>query len=203
MRCGGRVPGRTLCFVYVTRIPRLSLDQSVRKYHTSYTAITHITAGHLPSPTRHRRWPYVWVKGGAMFGSMVGGRVAAGNDQQEMDLRESQLRSKGGGIRKWSVYSVDRHAREPTMPVGAAGKRSSFLMGRMAQGLSTGRINNLISSDTENLQAICQNFHTCWSAPLRIIIAIAMLYQVSQRIPQPRVLLYLGLCALIYMSTNW
>ena len=78
--------------------------------------------------------------GGLMFGSMVGGRVAAGNDQHDTDLRESQLRSKGGGIRKWSVYSVDRHARGPTMPVGAAGKRSSFLMGRMAQGLSSGRI---------------------------------------------------------------
>ena len=68
-------------------------------------------------------------------------------------------------------------------------RKSLVLSQKGWEGLSTGRINNLISSDTENLQAICQNFHTCWSAPLRIIIAIAMLYQVSQRIPQPCVTL--------------
>eukprot|EP00899_Mesostigma_viride_P020489 jgi/Mesvir1/28441/Mv15863-RA.2 len=42
---------------------------------------------------------------------------------------------------------------------------------------SKGKITNLVSSDVEQLQATCQNFHNIWSSPLRIVISMVLLYQ--------------------------
>ncbi|GAB2280793.1 Canalicular multispecific organic anion transporter 1 [Dionaea muscipula] len=41
----------------------------------------------------------------------------------------------------------------------------------------TGKITNMITTDTNSLQQICQQIHGLWSAPFRIIIAIVLLYQ--------------------------
>ena len=42
--------------------------------------------------------------------------------------------------------------------------------------MSRGKLVNMISSDTEALQSVCQNAHTLWSSPLRIIISLCLLY---------------------------
>ncbi|KAJ4879998.1 ABC transporter C family member 1 [Raphanus sativus] len=41
----------------------------------------------------------------------------------------------------------------------------------------TGKITNLMTTDAESLQQICQSLHTMWSAPFRIIVALVLLYQ--------------------------
>ena len=38
-------------------------------------------------------------------------------------------------------------------------------------------INNLISSDCEALQNVCSSLHNAWSAPVRIVVAMALLYK--------------------------
>ncbi|XP_038877675.1 ABC transporter C family member 2-like isoform X3 [Benincasa hispida] len=42
---------------------------------------------------------------------------------------------------------------------------------------ATGKIINLITTDTASLQEIAQSLHTLWSAPFRITIALVLLYQ--------------------------
>ena len=51
-----------------------------------------------------------------------------------------------------------------------------ILSQRGRKGRSPGKMVNLVSNDTENLQRTCQNMNTVWSAPLRIIVAIVLLY---------------------------
>ncbi|GLT68246.1 hypothetical protein SLA2020_404960 [Shorea laevis] len=41
----------------------------------------------------------------------------------------------------------------------------------------SGKITNLMTTDAEALQQICQSLHSLWSAPFRIIIAMVLLYQ--------------------------
>eukprot|EP00658_Telonema_sp_P-2_P002243 TRINITY_DN10857_c0_g3_i8.p1 TRINITY_DN10857_c0_g3~~TRINITY_DN10857_c0_g3_i8.p1 ORF type:complete len:875 (+),score=213.59 TRINITY_DN10857_c0_g3_i8:73-2697(+) len=38
-------------------------------------------------------------------------------------------------------------------------------------------INNLVGSDCESIQAVCQNIHNLWSAPVRIVVSMTLLYQ--------------------------
>lgn len=41
----------------------------------------------------------------------------------------------------------------------------------------SGKITNLMTTDAEALQQVCQALHTLWSAPFRIIISMVLLYQ--------------------------
>lgn len=42
---------------------------------------------------------------------------------------------------------------------------------------ASGRITNMMTQDAEALQQICQQVHGLWSAPLRIVVAIVLLYK--------------------------
>ncbi|KAK9936892.1 hypothetical protein M0R45_013714 [Rubus argutus] len=41
----------------------------------------------------------------------------------------------------------------------------------------TGKITNMMSTDANALQQICQQLHGLWSAPFRIIVAMVLLFQ--------------------------
>ena len=56
--------------------------------------------------------------------------------------------------------------------VSAVFSRAMVLSSKGRKGRSAGKMVNLLSSDAESLQQICQSINTAWSAPLRIIIAI-------------------------------
>ena len=43
--------------------------------------------------------------------------------------------------------------------------------------LSRGKTVNMVSSDAESIASISQNIHNLWSSPLRIVVAIFLLYQ--------------------------
>jgi len=45
------------------------------------------------------------------------------------------------------------------------------------KGFTAGKITNLMTTDAEALQQIAQQLHSLWSSPLRIIIAISLLYR--------------------------
>lgn len=55
-------------------------------------------------------------------------------------------------------------------------QKSSVLSPKSREGRSTGTIVNLVSTDCESLQMVTQNMHTLWSSPLRIVIALYLLY---------------------------
>lgn len=57
----------------------------------------------------------------------------------------------------------------------------------------SGKITNMITTDCNGLQQICQQLHVLWSAPFRIIIAMGLLYQ------QLGVAALLGALALVLM----
>ncbi|XP_057833257.2 ABC transporter C family member 2 [Cryptomeria japonica] len=42
---------------------------------------------------------------------------------------------------------------------------------------ASGRITNMMTQDAEALQQICQQLHSLWSAPLRIVVSITLLYR--------------------------
>jgi len=42
-------------------------------------------------------------------------------------------------------------------------------------GVDMGKVNTMISGDTENLELACQSFHSLWSAPIRMIMALYFL----------------------------
>ncbi|KAH9288056.1 hypothetical protein KI387_032173, partial [Taxus chinensis] len=42
---------------------------------------------------------------------------------------------------------------------------------------TSGRITNMMTQDAEALQQICQQLHSLWSAPIRIIVSIVLLYK--------------------------
>eukprot|EP00250_Pteridium_aquilinum_P005352 c15461_g1_i1 orf=573-5420(+) len=60
--------------------------------------------------------------------------------------------------------------------IAAVFRKTLRLTNEGKQGFASGRITNLITTDVEALQQICQQLHNLWSAPLRIIIAIVLLY---------------------------
>jgi ATP-binding cassette subfamily C (CFTR/MRP) protein 1 len=61
--------------------------------------------------------------------------------------------------------------------VAAVFRKSLRLTPGGRRGFTTGKITNLMTTDVEALQQICQQLHGLWSAPLRIVIAIVLLYQ--------------------------
>ncbi|KAA8519399.1 hypothetical protein F0562_013655 [Nyssa sinensis] len=61
--------------------------------------------------------------------------------------------------------------------VAAVFRKSLRLTYESRRQFTTGKITNLMTTDAEALQQICQSLHTLWSAPFRIIVAMVLLYQ--------------------------
>lgn len=61
--------------------------------------------------------------------------------------------------------------------VAAVFRKSLRLTHESRKTFASGKITNLMTTDAEALQQICQSLHTVWSAPFRIIIALILLYQ--------------------------
>ncbi|XP_031131650.1 ABC transporter C family member 2-like isoform X1 [Ipomoea triloba] len=61
--------------------------------------------------------------------------------------------------------------------VAAVFRKSLRLTHASRKRFATGKITNLMTTDAESLQQICQSLHTLWSAPFRIVIAMVLLYE--------------------------
>ncbi|XP_010522092.1 PREDICTED: ABC transporter C family member 2 [Tarenaya hassleriana] len=61
--------------------------------------------------------------------------------------------------------------------IAAVFRKSLRLTNEGRRKFQTGKITNLMTTDAESLQQICQSLHTIWSAPFRIIISLVLLYQ--------------------------
>ncbi|KAI4365222.1 hypothetical protein MLD38_021227 [Melastoma candidum] len=61
--------------------------------------------------------------------------------------------------------------------VAAVFRKSLRLTHEARKTFSTGKITNLMTTDAEALQQVCQSLHTLWSAPFRIVVAMVLLYQ--------------------------
>ncbi|KAK0578361.1 hypothetical protein LWI29_009118 [Acer saccharum] len=61
--------------------------------------------------------------------------------------------------------------------IAAVFRKSLRLTHEARKKFSTGKITNLMTTDAEALQQICQSLHTLWSAPFRIVIAMVLLYK--------------------------
>ncbi|CAK9181037.1 unnamed protein product [Ilex paraguariensis] len=61
--------------------------------------------------------------------------------------------------------------------IAAVFRKSLRLTHESRKKFASGKITNLMTTDAEALQQICQSLHTLWSAPFRIIIAMVLLYQ--------------------------
>ncbi|XP_061357298.1 ABC transporter C family member 12-like [Gastrolobium bilobum] len=61
--------------------------------------------------------------------------------------------------------------------VAAIFRKSLRLTHEGRKPFTTGKLMNMITSDANALQQICQQLHGLWSAPFRIIIAMVLLYQ--------------------------
>ncbi|KAL3360377.1 hypothetical protein AABB24_013687 [Solanum stoloniferum] len=61
--------------------------------------------------------------------------------------------------------------------IAAVFRKSLRLTHESRKNFASGKITNLMTTDSEALQQICQLLHTIWSAPLRIIVALVLLYQ--------------------------
>ncbi|SPQ99729.1 unnamed protein product (mitochondrion) [Plasmodiophora brassicae] len=55
-------------------------------------------------------------------------------------------------------------------------RKASRLSNSAKQKLSTGRINTMIASDTDAVNMFINNAHNLWSAPLRVVICVALLF---------------------------
>ncbi|XP_060179357.1 ABC transporter C family member 2-like [Lycium barbarum] len=64
-----------------------------------------------------------------------------------------------------------------TTLIAAVFRKSLRLTHESRKSFASGKITNLMTTDSEALQQICQSLHTIWSAPLRIIVALVLLYQ--------------------------
>ncbi|KAH0451594.1 hypothetical protein IEQ34_018893 [Dendrobium chrysotoxum] len=60
--------------------------------------------------------------------------------------------------------------------VAAVFRKSLRLTHEGRRNFASGKITNLMTTDAESLQQICQQLHSLWSAPFRIIVSIALLY---------------------------
>ncbi|XP_072993744.1 ABC transporter C family member 2-like isoform X1 [Typha latifolia] len=60
--------------------------------------------------------------------------------------------------------------------IAAVFRKSLRLTHEGRRKFSSGKITNLMTTDAEALQQICQQLHSLWSAPFRIIISIFLLY---------------------------
>ncbi|XP_047942047.1 ABC transporter C family member 2-like [Salvia hispanica] len=61
--------------------------------------------------------------------------------------------------------------------VAAVFRKSLRLTHESRKMFASGKITNLMTTDAEALQQICQSLHTLWSAPFRIIVSLILLYQ--------------------------
>nr|DAD37246.1 TPA_asm: hypothetical protein HUJ06_007887 [Nelumbo nucifera] len=60
--------------------------------------------------------------------------------------------------------------------VAAVFRKSLRLTHESRRKFASGKITNLMTTDAEALQQICQQLHSLWSAPFRIIVAMVLLY---------------------------
>ncbi|PKA52346.1 ABC transporter C family member 2 [Apostasia shenzhenica] len=60
--------------------------------------------------------------------------------------------------------------------VAAVFRKSLRLTHEGRRKFASGKITNLMTTDSESLQQVCQQLHSLWSAPFRIIISIVLLY---------------------------
>ncbi|KAK1686480.1 hypothetical protein QYE76_047328 [Lolium multiflorum] len=60
--------------------------------------------------------------------------------------------------------------------IAAVFRKSLRLTNDSRKKFASGRITNLISTDAESLQQVCQQLHGLWSAPSRTVIAMVLLY---------------------------
>ncbi|KAI3832401.1 hypothetical protein MKW92_043641, partial [Papaver armeniacum] len=60
--------------------------------------------------------------------------------------------------------------------VAAIFRKSLKLTHEARRKFPSGKITNLMTTDAESLQQICQQLHSLWSAPFRIIVAMVLLY---------------------------
>ncbi|KAM7505798.1 hypothetical protein LguiB_004702 [Lonicera macranthoides] len=61
--------------------------------------------------------------------------------------------------------------------VAAVFRKSLRLTHEVRKNFPSGKITNMMTTDANALQQICQQLHGLWSAPFRIIIAMVLLYQ--------------------------
>ncbi|XP_042515081.1 ABC transporter C family member 2-like [Macadamia integrifolia] len=61
--------------------------------------------------------------------------------------------------------------------VAAVFRKSLQLTHESRKKFASGKITNLMTTDAETLQLICQQLHGLWSAPFRIIVSMFLLYQ--------------------------
>ncbi|XP_058071596.1 ABC transporter C family member 2-like [Magnolia sinica] len=61
--------------------------------------------------------------------------------------------------------------------VAAVFRKSLRLTHEGRRKFASGKITNLMTTDAEALQQICQQLHSLWSAPFRIIISVVLLYK--------------------------
>lgn len=61
--------------------------------------------------------------------------------------------------------------------IAAVFRKSLRLTHESRKKIASGKITNLMTTDAEALQQICQSLHTLWSAPFRIVIAMVLLYK--------------------------
>ncbi|KAJ3693573.1 hypothetical protein LUZ60_009053 [Juncus effusus] len=60
--------------------------------------------------------------------------------------------------------------------VAAVFRKSLRLTNESRKKFASGKITNLMTTDAEALQTICQQLHSLWSAPFRIIVSLILLY---------------------------
>ncbi|KAG0501841.1 hypothetical protein HPP92_001913 [Vanilla planifolia] len=63
-----------------------------------------------------------------------------------------------------------------TTLVAAVFRKSLRLTHEGRRNFASGKITNLMTTDAESLQQICQQLHSLWSAPFRIVISLLLLY---------------------------
>ncbi|XP_024962637.1 ABC transporter C family member 2-like [Cynara cardunculus var. scolymus] len=61
--------------------------------------------------------------------------------------------------------------------IAAVFRKTLRLTNESRRKIASGKITNLMTTDSESLQQVCQSLHTLWSAPFRIILALILLYQ--------------------------
>jgi ABC-type multidrug transport system fused ATPase/permease subunit len=61
--------------------------------------------------------------------------------------------------------------------VAAVFRKSLCLTQAGRKAFTAGKITNIMTTDVDALQQICQHVHALWSAPIRIVVAISILYQ--------------------------
>ncbi|XP_022879360.1 ABC transporter C family member 2-like isoform X2 [Olea europaea var. sylvestris] len=60
--------------------------------------------------------------------------------------------------------------------IAAVFRKSLRLTHESRKKFASGKITNLMTTDAEALQQVCQSLHTLWSAPFRIVISLVLLY---------------------------